>query len=230
VLKTEFSQALHESVLDGLEKVLGESGMKVVLLNIELDRCTINPEALHMSLYDLFKDGVFVLEKVIVKELFRKLGIPYEERIDLDFVGCVNHAKELFLVRQERAAEDQMVNREPSKDHTIQPHLKVVRTLWQNSPVQTSFVVVDLNNGQEYPQNFVCVFPRNLFRRNQKGNLKRSKFFRVFGEKTHEVARKLLGDALKRETSLEVRRQIEASLRDINEAYQQQVQRVSFPH
>jgi len=221
---------LHESVLDGLENVLGENGMKVVVLNIELNRCTGNPEALHRSLYDLFNDGAFVLEKVIVKELFRKLGLPYEERIDLDFVRCVDHAKELFLVKQESTAEDQKANRELSKDHVIQPHLKVIRSQWQNSPAQISFVVVDMNKEQEYPQNFVCVFPKNLFRRNQKGNLKRSKFFRVFGEKTHEVARKLLGEALKRETSLEVRRQIEDSLRDVNEAYQQQVQRVSFPH
>jgi hypothetical protein len=204
--------------------------MKVVLSNIELTLCADNPGELHRSLCDIFKEGAFILEKVIVKELFRRLSLPYEERIDLDFEGYVNHAKELFAAKQETATADQVTDRESCKDHTIQPHLKVVRTLWQNNPVQISFVVVDLNNGHEYPQNFVCVFPKNLFRRNQKGNLKRSKFFCVFGEKTHEVARKLLADALKREASLEVRRQIEASLRDVNEADPQQVQRVSFPH
>ena len=229
MLVTQFSQALHESVLDALENVLGESGMKVVLLNIELDKCTDDREALRTSLYGLFKDGAYVLEKVIVKELFRKLGISHEEGTDADFVVCVNHAKELFLARQGGVTEGQKVNREPSKDHVIQPHLKVIRSPWHNSPAQFSFVVVDLSKGQEYPQNFVCVFPMNLFRRNQKGNLKRSKFFRVFGKKTHEVARKLLRDALNREPSLEVRRQIEASLEDVDEFYQQQVQG-SFPH
>jgi hypothetical protein len=204
--------------------------MKVVLSNIELTLCADNPGELHRSLCGIFKEGAFILEKVIVKELFRRLSLPYEERLDLDFEGYVNHAKELLATKQEPATADQVANREPRRDHIIQPHLKVVRTLWQNSPVQTSFVVVDLNNGQEYPQNFVCVFPKNLFRRNQKSNLKRSRFFRVFGEKTHEVARKLLADALKRETSLEVRRQIEASLRDVNESFPQQVQEVSFPH
>ena len=214
----EFSQALHESILDGLKNVLGESGMNVILLNIELDKCTNNPEALHMSLQDVFKDGACVLEKVIVKELFRKLGIPYGENIDLDFVGYVNHAKERFLAKQVSVAEDHRMNKEPSKDHVIQPHLKIIRSPWQNSPAQISFVVVDFSKGQEYPQNFVCVFPKNLFRRNQKGNLKRSKFFRAFGNKTYEVARKLLADALSRETRLEVRRQIESSLRDVKDA------------
>jgi hypothetical protein len=204
--------------------------MKVVLSNLELNLCADNPGELHKSLRSIFKEGAFILEKVILKELFRRLSLPYEERIDLDFEEHVNHARELFATKQETAVADQVTKAELCKDHTIQPHLKVMRTLWQNTSVQISFVVVDLNNGHEYPQNFVCVFPRNLFRRNQKSNLKRSKFFRFFGEKTHEVARRLLADALKRETSLDVRSQIEASLRDVNEAYQQQVQEVSFPH
>jgi len=204
--------------------------MKVVLSNIELTLCADNPGELHKSLRSIFKDGASILEKVIVKELFRRLDLAYEERSDLDFEGYVNQAKELLAAKQKTETVDKVAGREPRKGHVILPHLKVVRTLWQDNPVQVSFVVVDLNNGQEYPQNFVCVFPMNLFRRNQKSNLKRSRFFHVFGEETHEVARKLLADALKRETSLEVKRQIEASLRDVNEANPQQVQEVSFPH
>ena len=144
-------------------------------------------------------------------------------RNESTFEGYVNHAKELFAIRQERATVVQVVDREFRRDHIIQPHLKVVRTLWQNSPVQTSFVVVDLNNGQEYPQNFVCVFPKNLFRKNQRSNLKRSKFVQIFGEKAHRVARELLQEALKRETDREVRRHIESSLREVIEASQQRM-------
>jgi len=204
--------------------------MKVVLSNIELTLCADNPGKLHKSLRSIFKEGASILERVIVKELFRRLSLPYEERSDLDFEGYVNHAKELLATRREEATVNEVAPREPRTGHAILPHLKVVRTLWQDNPVQVSFVVVDLNSGQEYPQNFVCVFPMNLFRRNQRSNLKRSKFYRVFGEKTHEVARRLLADALKRETSTEVRRQIEASLREVNEACPQRVQEMSFPH
>ena len=57
----------------------------------------------------------------------------------------------------------------------------------------------------------------NLFRRNQRSNLKRSKFFRVFGEKANKIARDLLEKALERERDINVRRQIESSLRDIKE-------------
>ena len=202
---------------------MGESGRQAVLLNVELTHHTSNPEVFHRNLHGIFNDGALILEKVIIKELFRKLGVPYEEKSDFDFVGHVNHAKKLFLTRNEEATADRIGSKESYKDHIIQPHLKVIRALWNNSPVKISFVVVDLNSEQEYPQNFVCVFPKNLFRKNQKGNLKRSKFFRVFGEKSHEVAGSLLEDALKTERDLEVRRQIESSLREVKEASHQRM-------
>ena len=195
--------------------------MKVVLPNIELALCADNPKKLHKSLRSMFKDGAFVLEKVILEELFRRLGLPYEERTDLDFEGYVNRAKELLATQQEPAAASRGAVREPLRDYKIQPYLKVVKKLWQNTPVQISFVVVDLNKGQQYPQNFVCVFPKNLFRRNQRSNLKRSKFVKAFGEGAHEVARKLLQEALKRETNKEVRLYIESSLKEVIESSQQ---------
>ena len=216
-LERTFSRIFNGSILDGLESALGESGMKAVLSNVELALCMDNPGELHRNLRDIFKEGAFVLEKVIVKELFRRLNVPYEETGNLDFEGYVSHARKLFVSRQETVPADHAVG-ESLKAQVIRPHLKVVRTLWRNSPVQVSFVVVDLNSGLEYPQNFVCVFPKNLFRRNQRSNLKRSKFFRVFGEKANEVARSLLENALERERDTNVRRQIEFSLRDIKEA------------
>jgi hypothetical protein len=110
------------------------------------------------------------------------------------------------------------MKRKPNRHHVTQPHLKIIRTLWKNSPIKTSYVVVDLNAGQEYPQNFVCVFPKNLFRRNQKANLRRTKFFRVFDEKSHEMAGNLLEDALKRETDSKIKAEIEALLEEIMES------------
>lgn len=71
--------------------------------------------------------------------------------------------------------------------------------------------------GSEYPQNFVCIFPKNLFRRNQKGNLRESKFFQIFGEKTYETARDLLEDALKKETDFNAKMEIAAILKEVNE-------------
>jgi len=189
--------------------------MKAVLSNIELTRCADNPEEFHKDLYEIFNEGASIIERVIIKELFQKLRVPYKDEGNLDFAVKIDHAKALFATRQ-RATMDRKVKTKSVRDHVARPHLKIIRTVWQNSAVQASFVVIDLDGGSEYPQNFVCVFPRNLFRRNQKGNLKRSRFYRIFGEKTYETARRLLEDALNRETDMDTRRQIEASLREVS--------------
>jgi len=222
-LEPKFCQILHESILDGLENALGGSGLKVVLLNIDLARYTNNPAELHRNLHGIFNEGASILEKEIVKKLFQRLGVPFEEKSDLDFAAYVKHAEKLFTTSQQKSLGDRNAERKGNRNGKMQPHLKVIRTLWQDRPIKISFVVVDLNDGHEYPQNFLCVFPRNLFKRNRKGNLQRSKFFRVFGEKSREVAKSLLEDALKREPDLEVRRKIESSLREVKEASYQQM-------
>lgn len=220
--KRDFSQILHGCIQDGLENALGESGMKVVLLNTELTRYADHPEELHRNLYDVFKEGAFVLEKVIARELFQRLGVPYKDESDFDFARHVNRAKECFIAGQASQREIE-IERKSKRENITQPHLKVIRVFWQGRPVKTSFVVIDLNSGHEYPQNFLCIFPKNLFKRNRKGLLKRSKFFRFFGEKSHEVARSMLEDALKKERDLEIRRQIESSLREVKEALHQRM-------
>lgn len=194
--------------------------MKAVLSNIELALCANDPKELHKRLRSLFKDGASVLEKAILKELFRRLSLPYEERTDLDFEGHINRARELLATQQKSATPKRGAFIEHIKDYKIQPHLKVVKTFWQDTPVQISFVVTDLSKGQEYPQNFLCVFPKNLFRRNQRSNLKRSKFARIFGEKTHKMARELLQEALTRETNREARLHIESSLKEVIDSSQ----------
>ncbi len=196
----------------------------MVLSNIELTLCARNPRELHKSLRSIFKEGASTLEKLIIKELFRRLSLPYEEQTDFDFEAYVNLAEELHATQRGTTSLGKVAGTQPPEDHTIKPYLKVVKTFWQDTPVQTSFVVIDLNEGQEYPQNFLCVFPKNLFRKNQRSNLKRSKFAKIFGEKTHEVARKLLQEAFRKETDREARRHIESSLKEVIDSSQQNIQ------
>lgn len=109
------------------------------------------------------------------------------------------------------------MKRRANNQSVTQPHLKIIRTLWRDKPIRTSFVVIDLN-GQEYPQNFVCILPKNWFKKNQKSNLCRSKFIQLFGEQTHEVARTLLEDALRKETDSGVKAEIQTRLREVIES------------
>ena len=71
------------------------------------------------------------------------------------------------------------------------------------------FAVVDLDKGKEYPLNFVCMLPSQL---GPKGT-GLSVFVKVFGDKSIEVAQKLLLDALEHERDAEVKGEIERRLK-----------------
>lgn len=79
---------------------MGESGMKAILFHIELGHYIEDAGEFHRNLYEMFGDGAITLERLIAKELFRRLGLPYSERSDFDFKRCVNEGRELFIARQ----------------------------------------------------------------------------------------------------------------------------------
>ena len=73
-------------------------------------------------------------------------------------------------------------------------------------------VVVDLDRSKNYPLNFVCVLPR-YFRILEKRS---SKFAKLFGEKSHDTAKKLLLDAKRREEDPEIQTTINKRIKAIN--------------
>jgi len=70
------------------------------------------------------------------------------------------------------------------------------------------FAVVDLEASKDYPANFVCVLPRSIGSTGK--NL--TSFERNFGEKSLELARKLLKRALRVERDREVKVEIRERL------------------
>jgi hypothetical protein len=98
-MEFKFHQVLRECIEGGLRGVVGERGMKALLFRIESGQFIDNPEGFHRDLCLIFGEAAVVLEKVIVKELFGKLGIEYEEKSDFHFPEYVKHAKELFVAR-----------------------------------------------------------------------------------------------------------------------------------
>jgi len=66
------------------------------------------------------------------------------------------------------------------------------------------FAVVDLDKGKKYPLNFVCMLPTQL---NPKGK-GLCVFVNVFGDRSLEVAKGLLLDALEIESDAEVRAEL----------------------
>ena len=71
------------------------------------------------------------------------------------------------------------------------------------------FAVLDLDKAEAYPMTYVCTLPIKL---NADARTK-SLFVKTFGEKSHELAQKLLQEALKQEESAEVKREIERRIK-----------------
>ncbi len=73
------------------------------------------------------------------------------------------------------------------------------------------FAVVDLDKAKNYPLNFVCMLPRNIGTKRGVPN----KFLEIFGERSSQLATKLLTDALKREGDLDVKVEIKKRLKSL---------------
>jgi len=101
-VESEFLEILHGSMLDGLRQVISDSGIKALFLNIESSQYLDDPETFHGNLYAVFNEGAIVLEKVIVKELFRRLNMPYKTRGDFDFARCISEARKRFIQSQRK--------------------------------------------------------------------------------------------------------------------------------
>lgn len=71
------------------------------------------------------------------------------------------------------------------------------------------FAVVDLDRAKDYPLNFVCMLPLRISSYGKEPNT----FMRFFGNKSLEVAKKLLVDALEEEDDSDVKGEIERRLK-----------------
>ena len=71
------------------------------------------------------------------------------------------------------------------------------------------FAVVDLDKAKTYPLNFVCMLPLRLSYVGKEPN----SFVRAFGDRSLEVAKKLIVDALDAEQDADVKGELERRLK-----------------
>jgi hypothetical protein len=95
-LDVEFHLLLHDCIVEGIESILGEKVMRGVLLYLGLGQYTTDPRGFHSKLSDIFGNGAVMVEKLIIKELFRRVNIPFYENGNFEFERYVNRAKEAF--------------------------------------------------------------------------------------------------------------------------------------
>lgn len=97
--ENEFEKLFMESVDEGL-KVLSESGRQMVFFHLEksysIKRQDIpkKPEAFAKGLEKIFGVGALVIEKLILENLYSKLGLKHEEKEHHTFVDYSKEAQE----------------------------------------------------------------------------------------------------------------------------------------
>lgn len=71
-----FSSMLQHSVSEGIKAALGQAILGI-LTGQGLFENVQNPKEFHRKLQTVFGNGATVIEKIIIKDLFRKLSLPY---------------------------------------------------------------------------------------------------------------------------------------------------------
>ena len=87
-----FANMFQASVAEGLANTLGAIVMQTLksVLSYSFETYAEKPSELHRELSRVFGSGATTLERMITKELFRRLDLQY---YDLDFEACVNLAR-----------------------------------------------------------------------------------------------------------------------------------------
>ena len=91
-----FSSLLIDSISESLEHALGPDVLEILSSKGLLDNSD-NPQRFEGQLRSIFFDGAKVLERLIVKDLYRKLGIPYDSAARFEFSKSIETAKETCL-------------------------------------------------------------------------------------------------------------------------------------
>ena len=93
---TNNSRILSECFLGGIRKVLGDSPTKAVLFRVQFTQCIDDPEGFHRNLTSIFGEPAAIIEKAMIKELFQRIGLPYEDGPNFEFISYVNLAKTIL--------------------------------------------------------------------------------------------------------------------------------------
>jgi hypothetical protein len=96
--KKDIEQIIAESVEEGL-KVLGDSGKQAILFYLEKSfsvkkhEIPQKPEVFADGLKKIFGEGAHVIQKVILENLYSRLGLKYEEKENHTFVDYLRDVK-----------------------------------------------------------------------------------------------------------------------------------------
>ena len=90
-----FDELFRQAVRSGLGDTLGEEVLAAFLYHSHLDLNKAEPNDIHKSLLAIFReDGTKILEMIIVKRLFEKVGLRRPN--DESFEAMVNQSRQVY--------------------------------------------------------------------------------------------------------------------------------------
>lgn len=92
-----FSSVLVSTVREAVGDALGRNVLEILTSRGLLDAVS-NSKEFDRKLQSLFGNGAAVLEKIVVKDLDRKLGIRYDSQASFDYQKSLETAKEVCFV------------------------------------------------------------------------------------------------------------------------------------
>ncbi len=92
-----FSSLLRDSIGDGIRGTLGQAILGVLVDQGLFDRAS-DPKEFQLKLQSVFGNGATVIEKVIIKDLFRRLNIPYASQELFDYGEALERAREACVM------------------------------------------------------------------------------------------------------------------------------------
>ena len=92
-----FSSLLRDSIGDGIRGTLGQAILGVLVDQGLFDRAS-DPKEFQLKLQSVFGNGATVIEKVIIKDLFRRLNILYASQGSFDYGEALERAREACVV------------------------------------------------------------------------------------------------------------------------------------
>jgi len=96
--RSNFARILNNSIIEGMTNVLGKSGAESIMINWKLQDCMDKPSVFHNRLFSVLKEpGTGVIERAIVKDLFRAIEERYHESEEAGFENSIHLARRLFL-------------------------------------------------------------------------------------------------------------------------------------
>jgi hypothetical protein len=96
-----FKKALMEAIDEGL-RMLGESGREVIYFRLKQsyalkkEDVPNNPEIFMECLRGIFGSGAEVIERTIIRSLYKKLGMEFEAKKGFGFMEHLNEARKTF--------------------------------------------------------------------------------------------------------------------------------------